>query len=140
MLAIRDRVRFGETDKMGIVYHPNYFPWMEMGRVEYLRSCGVELEKLLDEGITFPIGEVRATFKNTMTFDDEFEVRTTMSAFNKAKMEFTYQIVRLRDGAVAVEGFTRNVFTDGNGRVIRLPGKWYEKIKAVYDKEQKLEE
>ena len=140
MIAIRERVRFGETDKMGIVYHPNYFPWMEMGRVEYLRSCGIELEELLAEGITFPIGEVKAVFKNTMTFDDEFEVQTTLSALNKAKMEFTYRVIRLRDGAVAVEGFTRNVFTDASGKVVRLPAKWYDRIKAAYDKEIQQEE
>lgn len=140
MITICDKVRFVETDMMGVVHHANYLRWFEMGRVAYLRACGVELGELMDAGIVFPITEVNAKYKNSCTFDDDFEVRTKMSAFNKAKMEFTYEVVRLRDGAVAVTGHTCNVFTSKDGRIIRLPAQWFEKINKAYLAEKAEEE
>ena len=140
MITIRDKVRFVETDMMGVVHHANYQRWFEMGRVVYLRACGITLGELMDAGVIFPITEVQVKYKNSCTFDDDFEVQTTMSAFNKAKMEFTYRVIRLRDGAVAVEGHTRNVFTDKEGHIVRLDPKWFDKIKQVFDAEKAAEE
>ena len=140
MITIRDKVRFVETDMMGVVHHANYLRWFEMGRVAYLRACGITLGELMDAGVIFPITEVKATYKNSCTFDDDFEVQVRMSAFNKAKMEFDYKIIRLRDGAVAVEGHTRNVFTDKEGRIIRLEPRGFDKIQKVYAAEKAAEE
>lgn len=140
MVTIRDKVRFVETDMMGVVHHANYLRWFEMGRVAYLRSCGIALGELMEEDIIFPITKVEVSYKNSCTFDDEFEVQTVMSGFNKAKMDFSYKVIRLRDGAVAVEGHTRNVFTDREGRIVRLAPKWFDKIKAVFDAEQARKE
>lgn len=136
MLAIRDQVRFGETDMMGLVYHPNYLHWLEMGRIAYLEQCGVTLNALMADGILFPIRDVAVKYKNSLTYGDAYEVQTSMSAFSKVKMEFTYQIIRLRDGAVAVEGHTCNAFTDTQGKVKRLPETWFNKVNAVFQLEQ----
>ena len=140
MITIRDKVRFVETDMMGVVHHANYLRWFEMGRVAYLRACGITLGELMDAGVIFPITEVKAQYKNSCTFDDDFEVQVKMTAFNKAKMEFNYKIIRLRDGAVSVEGHTRNVFTDKEGRIIRLEPRWFDKIQKVYVAEKAREE
>ena len=140
MITIRDKVRFVETDMMGVVHHANYLRWFEMGRVAYLRACGITLGELMDAGVIFPITEVKANYKNSCTFDDDFEVQVRMSAFNKAKMEFDYRVIRLRDGAVAVEGHTRNVFTDKERRIIRLEPRWFAKIQKVYAAEKAAEE
>ena len=99
MITIRDKVRFVETDMMGVVHHANYLRWFEMGRVAYLRACGITLGELMDAGVVLPITEVKSQYKNSCTFDDDFEVQVKMTAFNKAKMEFNYKIIRLRDGA-----------------------------------------
>lgn len=140
MITIRDKVRFVETDMMGVVHHANYLRWFEMGRVAYLRACGISLGELMAADIIFPITEVQVKYKNSCTFDDEFEVQTTMSAFNKAKMDFAYKVIRLRDGAVAVEGYTRNVFTDKEGHIVRLEPRWFDKIKKVFDAEKAVKE
>ena len=137
MLAIRDKVRFGETDKMGLVYHPNYLHWLEMGRIAYLEQGGVGLNELMEAGIHFPIREINVKYLSPMTYGDSYEVRTTMSECNKIKMVFTYQVIRLRDGAVAVEGSTSNVFTNAVGRVARLPEQWFQKLQALYEQENK---
>ena len=65
MIAIRDRVRFEETDLMAVVYHSRYLPWMEMGRVAWLRACGVDLNRMMDEGILFPIREINVKYNST---------------------------------------------------------------------------
>lgn len=140
MITIRDKVRFVETDMMGVVHHANYLRWFEMGRVAYLRACGISLGELMTADIIFPITEVQVKYKNSCTFDDDFEVQTTMSAFNKAKMDFSYKVIRLRDGAVAVEGHTRNVFTDKEGHIVRLEPQWFDKIKKVFDAEKAAKE
>lgn len=140
MITIRDKVRFVETDMMGVVHHANYLRWFEMGRVAYLRACGISLGELMAADIIFPITEVQVKYKSSCTFDDDFEVQTTMSAFNKAKMDFSYKVIRLRDGAVAVEGHTRNVFTDKEGHIVRLEPQWFDKIKKVFDAEKAAKE
>lgn len=140
MITIRDKVRFVETDMMGVVHHANYLRWFEMGRVAYLRACGISLGELMAADIIFPITEVQVKYKNSCTFDDDFEVQTTMSAFNKAKMDFSYKVIRLRDGVVAVEGHTRNVFTDKEGHIVRLEPQWFDKIKKVFDAEKAAKE
>ena len=86
MIAIRDRVRFVETDMMGVVHHANYLRWFEMGRVAYLRAAGVELLDLMAHGVIFPITEVHVKYKNSCTFDDEFEVQTIMTEFSRDKI------------------------------------------------------
>ena len=136
MLAIRDRVRYVETDMMAVAHHSNYLHWFEMGRVAYLRACGVLMLDLLHEDIVTPITEVKVKYRNSLLCDDEYEVQTTLSEFNRAKLDFTYKVIRLRDGAVAVEGFTRNMFTNGQGKILRLPPKRFEKIDAAFKAEQ----
>ena len=138
MIAIRDRVRFEETDLMAVVYHSRYLPWMEMGRVAWLRACGVDLNRMMDEGILFPIREINVKYKHSARFDDQYEVQTTMQEFNRAKMVFSYKVVNVKDGKVFVEGNTTNVFTDNNGKILRLPAAWFEKINAAYQEEKQI--
>ncbi len=140
MVTIRDTVRFVETDLMGVVHHANYLRWFEMGRVAYLRACGITLGELMAAGVLFPITEVQASYKNSCSFDDEFEVQTVLCGLNKAKMEFAYQVIRLRDGVLAVEGRTRNVFTDKSGHIIRLAPQWYAKLQRAYAAEAQPKE
>ena len=138
MITIRDRVRFEETDLMAVVYHSRYLPWMEMGRVAWLRACGVDLNRMMDEGILFPIREINVKYKHSARFDDQYEVQTTMQEFNRAKMVFSYKVVNVKDGKVFVEGNTTNVFTDKNGKILRLPAAWFEKINAAYQEEKQI--
>ena len=138
MIAIRDRVRFEETDLMAVVYHSRYLPWMEMGRVAWLRACGVDLNRMMDEGILFPIREINVKYKHSARFDDEYEVQTTMQEFNRAKMIFSYKVVNVKDGKVFVEGTTVNVFTDKNGKILHLTAACFEKINAAYQEEKQI--
>jgi len=129
-VVIDDRVRFVETDMMGVVHHANYLRWFEMGRVEYLRRHGVLLLDLLDDGILFPIIDVACHYSASARFDDVVRIETEMVEFNRAKMVFSYKVIRRADGIVLASGTTQNVFTDRRGRIIRLPSKYYDRLVA----------
>lgn len=132
-VTVRERVRFAETDMMGVVHHANFFRWFEMGRVEYLRQAGILLCDLMDAGILFPIHSVECRYLTPARFDDVILIEAALTELSKAKMNFSYKIVREADGVQLAAGQTRNVFTDGSGRVIRLPDSWHDKLKHLAD-------
>ena len=130
MITVSDRVRFVETDMMGVVHHANYFRWFEMGRVEYLRQAGVLLPELMAEGIMFPIHDVSCQYHAPARFDDLISIETKMAELSPVKMIFAYQVVREHDGVLLAVGRTQNVFTNNAGKIIRLPSCYYEKLQA----------
>lgn len=140
MLTITDRVRFVETDLMGVVHHTNYLRWFEMGRVEYLRQCGIDLNEMQKDGYLFPITDVTCKYKNSAHFDDEYEVQTTLTAFSRAKIVFSYSVVRKKDGTIFVTGTSQNVFTTLEGKVARIPEPYFSKINNLFHQEKELEE
>ena len=136
MITVREKVRFVETDMMGVVHHGNYFKWFEVGRVEYLRKAGVYLLDLMADGILFPITEVGCQYKSSARFDDYVMIHTTMTDLSRAKMEFRYQVVREGDGLLLAEGMTRNVFTGPDGKITRLAPPIYEKLQAAFEEDR----
>ena len=125
---------FYDTDAMAVVHHSNYIRWFEIGRVEFLREAGITLNQLMDDGYVFPITEVSAKYVNSAKFDDELIIETTPEALTKAKMAFTYRILRASDDTLLVTGRTQNVFTSmDTGKITRLPETYYNKLKAMLD-------
>lgn len=138
MITVREKVRFVETDMMGVVHHANYFQWFEVGRVEYLRQAGVYLLDLIGDGILFPITEVHCKYKASALFDDYVLIETTMTGLSRAKMVFSYRVVREADGVVLAEGKTENVFTGAEGKIIRLSPQVFQKLEASFKQEQAI--
>lgn len=138
MITVREKVRFVETDMMGVVHHANYFQWFEVGRVEYLRQAGVYLLDLIGDGILFPITEVHCKYKASARFDDYMLIETTMTGLSRAKMVFSYRVVREADGVVLAEGKTENVFTGAEGKIIRLSPQVFQKLEASFKQEQAI--
>jgi len=120
---------------MGVAHHANFFRWFEMGRVEYLRQAGIYLLDLMEDGILFPITEVSCQYRSPARFDDSIMIETTMTELSKAKMVFTYQVIKEPDQMLLAAGQTQNVFTDRNGRIIRLPQLFYEKLEKMFRQE-----
>ncbi|HMM22925.1 MAG TPA: thioesterase family protein [Selenomonadales bacterium] len=135
MIRVKDKVRFAETDMMGVVHHANYFRWFEMGRVAFLKEAGVYLLELMADGILFPITDVSCQYRASARFDDGIVIETTMAELNKAKMVFTYRVIREADGVLLATGRTQNAFTDANGRIIRLPPAYYDRLQSLYTAE-----
>jgi len=121
------RVKFFDTDTFGVVHHSNYIRWFETGRVEFLRTLGIDLNNMMSDGILFPIIEIGAKFHAPARFDDELEIETTGEALTKAKLQFNYKIRRIGEEKVLVEGNSTNVFTHG-GKICRLPDKYSNKL------------
>lgn len=132
--TVTHKVNFYDTDAMAVVHHSNYIRWFEIGRVEFLRQAGITLTALMDDGYVFPITEVSAKYVSSAYFDDELIIETTPEALTKAKMAFSYRVLRKSDNTLLVTGFTQNVFTlKETGKITRLPEKYYEKLKKMLD-------
>ncbi len=128
------KVNFYDTDAMAVVHHSNYIRWFEIGRVEFLRAAGITLTEMMEDGYVFPITEVSAKYVNSAYFDDELIIETTPVALTKAKMAFSYRVLRKSDNTLLVTGFTQNVFTSKEtGRITRLPAKYYERLQKALE-------
>jgi acyl-CoA thioester hydrolase len=117
----RVRVRYAETDRMGVVYYANYLVWFEVGRTDLLRGAGWSYRQMEAEGFALPVIEVRCLYREPARYDDELEVRTRGALKSPVRIEFTYEIVRTADNAMLASGSTVHVTLDRNGRPCRLP-------------------
>ncbi|NUQ27765.1 MAG: acyl-CoA thioesterase [Acidobacteriaceae bacterium] len=117
----RIRVRYAETDQMGVVYHANYVVWFEVGRVELLRSIGLPYKQLEEEGILIAVAEVNARYKRPARYDDEIAVRTTVKQVRGSIIRIGYQVVRVTDEELLCEGETVHVVIDREFKRASLP-------------------
>jgi len=117
------RVRYAETDKMGVVYYANYLVWFEIGRTDLLRSQGWNYKDMETEGFSLPVIEAHCTYRAPAKYDDELEVRTRGARLSPVRVEFTYEIVRASDRATLATGSTVHAALDRNGRPCRLPAR-----------------
>ena len=128
-MKINLRVKFYDTDLMGVVHHSNYIRWFETARVEFLRELGIDLTEMMNDGILFPIVEIQAKYFEPAKFDDELELEIIPAVLTKAKWEFEYKVRRAGQEKILVEGFSRNVFTSAEtGKIMRLPEKYFSKL------------
>src|SRR6266404_4327558 len=116
------RMRYAETDKMGVVYHANYLVWFEIGRTEFCRARGFSYRDMEENENSFlVVAESYCRYKAPAYYDDELIVRTRVTELRRRSLRFGYEILRASDGTVIAEGETGHVVTDGNGRVRTLP-------------------
>src|SRR5262245_3459817 len=121
------RVRYAETDKMGVVYHANYLVWFEIGRTEYCRARGFSYRDMEEsENAFLVVAESYCRYKAPAYYDDELIVRTHITELRRRSLRFGYEIVRVSDGVVIAEGETGHVVTDATGRVRTLPAAFAE--------------
>lgn len=116
------RVRYSETDKMGVVYHANYLIWFEIGRTEFCRARGFSYRDMEEnEDAWLVVAESYCRYKAAAYYDDELIVRTHVTELRRRSLRFGYEIIRLADNQIIAEGETGHVVTDGNGRVRSFP-------------------
>ncbi len=115
------RTRYGETDQMGIIYHPNYYIYFEMGRTDFLRAAvGISYREMEELGVMLPVTETHCRYRSPARYDDELAVKTTVKDLTVARMIFSYQLVRTGDGALLAEGETGHAFANSNGKPINM--------------------
>ena len=89
---IKIRIRYGETDQMGVVHHGNYAQYLEMGRIEWLRKLGISYKKMEEDGIMLPVLSLSLNFKQSAYYDDLINVKTQLKKLPAARIEFDYEI------------------------------------------------
>lgn len=120
------RVRYAETDKMGIVYYANYLVWFEVGRTDLLRERGWSYREMEGDGLSLPVVEAACAYRRPALYDDELEVRTTGVMLSPVRVRFDYQVVRPADEATVAEGHTVHASLDRYGRPARLPARAWQ--------------
>ena len=121
------RVRYGDTDKLGISYYANYFVWFEAARTEYFRALGLPYTECEKKGYFLPVAEAGAKYIAPSTYDDLLKVRTSVAQIRKSSMRFEYQIFQKTSGVLTATGFTVHVFVDRNLKPVRIP----EEVKKI---------
>jgi acyl-CoA thioester hydrolase len=119
------RVRYAETDQMGVVYHANYFVWFEVGRVELLRQLGFSYRDMeADDRCFIAVVDARCRYKAPARYDDEIMVRTHLKNVRDAVIHFGYELMREADGLLLAEGETTHIVTGPDMKTRSLPEKY----------------
>lgn len=113
------RVRYAETDQMGIAYYANYLVWFEVARTDWLRAAGLSYRQLEADGLFLPVIEAHCAYRAPARYDDALDVRAAARLVSAARLAFDYDIVG--PGGPVASGSTVHVFTDGRGRPVRVP-------------------
>ena len=114
------RVRYGETDQMGVVYHPNYFLYFETGRTELMRSAGIAYSELEKSGVFLVVTEASCRYRAAARYDQELRILTRVEEVGKATVTFSYRVVG-PDGTLLAEGRTQLASVDAAKNPVRLP-------------------
>ncbi len=123
----RIRVRYAETDQMGVVYYSNYLVWMEVGRVELCKTCGFNYRDMEQEdGVMMAVAEANCRYSSAARFDDEVIIRTWIEEANPRIVKFAYEMCLAEDGRKLASGYTRHVLVDRQFRRTRLPEKYFK--------------
>jgi acyl-CoA thioester hydrolase len=126
----RVRVRYAETDQMGVVYHSNYLIWFEVGRVEFIRQLGLNYKQMEEEGCGIAVVDVHVRYKRPARYDDELVIETRLLAARGAVVRFGYRILRITDGVLLCEGETMHVCVGKDMKKMCLPPKYAERFAA----------
>ena len=128
----RMRVRYAETDRMGVVYHANYFVWFEVGRVELLRQLGFSYRDMEEkDGCGIAVIDARCRYKAPARYDDEVIVRTHLKYLRESLIQFEYELVRADDGSLLAEGDTTHIVVDPAMKKVPLPEKYIGAFRAA---------
>jgi acyl-CoA thioester hydrolase len=122
----RFRVRYAETDQMGVVYYANYLIWMEVGRVEFCKSAGFNyLDMEMEDSILMAVAECHCRYLAPARFDDEIVVKTWIEQANPRIVTFAYEMRLADDAKKLATGHTRHILVDRQFRRARLPEKYF---------------
>lgn len=117
------RVRYAETDRMGVVYYANYLVWFEVARTEWLRETGWTYREMELDGVSLPVVEAHAEYRRPARYDDDIRITTRMRVMTPVRVRFDYEVWRPGEKAPLATGHTVHAAVDTNGRPCRLPAR-----------------
>lgn len=128
----RVRVRYAETDQMGVVYHANYLVWFEIGRVELMRQLGFDYKQMEEkDNCHIVVVEANCRYKSPARYDDELLIETEIAALRGFVLKFRYRVLRVHDRTLLSEGETTHVITDRNLKKRSLPQNYVDAFSRV---------
>ena len=127
------RVRYEETDAMGIVHHSKYIIWLEMARIELMDTIGLPYKKLEEQGAFMPVLEVYCKYKRPAFFDDRLTIETSIKEKPFVRLEAHYKV--FRDDTLLAIGHTQHTFIDKDGKVIRPPQIFQDHVNRFFKAE-----
>jgi acyl-CoA thioester hydrolase len=131
----RLRVRYAETDQMGVVYHSGHFIWFEVGRVELLRQLGFSYRDMESRDNRFiAVAEAKCRYRSPVRYDEEVLVRTQLLNVRDSVVHFGYELRRAEDGTLLAEGETTHIVTDADMKIAALPEKYLKVFRAAVGK------
>jgi acyl-CoA thioester hydrolase len=122
------RVRYAETDRMGVVYYANYFVWFEVARTEWLRVSGWSYREMEADGVSLPVIEAHCQYVRPARYDDQIELRTRATLLSPVRVRFDYELLRAGEAEPAALGHTVHAALDPDGRPCRLPARVREML------------
>ena len=125
------RVRYPETDRMGVSYYANYLFWFEAARTEYFRAIGLAYTEFEKQGIFLPAAEAHCRYIAPSSYDDLLTIRTAVSHLKHGSMRFEYQVFKDGAGKPIATGYTVHVFSGPNLKAIRIPGDLKSKVRLA---------
>jgi acyl-CoA thioester hydrolase len=126
------RVRYAETDQMGVVYHANYLIWFEVGRVELMRALGVEYKKMeIDDDCHIVVADAHCRYERSARYDEVVRIRTRIAESRNRIVKFAYEVFRDADSYLLATGDTTHIICGRNGRPKLLPQKYRELLAAL---------
>jgi acyl-CoA thioester hydrolase len=129
------RVRYAETDQMGVVYHSNHLIWFEVGRVEFMRQMGFSYRDMeRDDGLFIAVAEAKCRYRAPVYYDEEVVVRTQLKRVRESVIVFRYELARANTGALLAEGETTHVVTNSEMKVSALPKKYLTVFRSAAGK------
>ena len=129
---VKLRVRYAETDQMGVVYHANHFIWFEVGRVEFLRQLGFSYRDMeANDACFIAVVDARCRYKAPAKYDDEVIVRTHLKNVRESLVHFGYELVRASDGLLLAEGETTHIVTDAEMKTTTIPEKYMQAFRKA---------
>ena len=132
----RLRVRYAETDKMGVVYHSNFIVWLEVGRVELLRQFGFNYRDMeRDDDCHLAVVDVRCRYKSPAYYDDELIVRTRLKHMRGSLLQFAYEVVRTGDDVLLAEAETTHLVVNARFEKKALPEKYTKAFESAFSLE-----
>jgi len=135
MNETRLRVRYAETDQMGVVYHSNHLIWFEVGRVELMRQMGFSYRDMeRDDGRFIAVAEAQCRYRAPVFYDEEVIVRTWLKSVRESAIIFSYELARATDGVLLAQGETTHIVTDSKMKVAALPDKYLRVFRAAVRK------
>ncbi|NLC43582.1 MAG: acyl-CoA thioesterase [Clostridiales bacterium] len=123
---VKFRVRYKETDRMGVVHHSNYYTWFEVARTEFMRDAGLDYRSMEESGVMLPLLETHCNYLRGAKYDDMICIRAWISKYAGVRLTMEYKVIREEDGEMLANGSTVHAFTDAYLKPLNVKKKYPE--------------